>query len=154
MAFWKIDGLVVTPTTCCWSISSARLPDVIRLRDRSSSQIATPSSERRLSASVMEIASPTCRMSASALGCGDRFPGGFRDVLGSETELAEEHLAVGRSTEVLQRNNASGVPDEAVPGETDPGLDRDAGLHRGRQDAVPVPLDLLVEPLHARHGDD
>src|SRR6478735_7327059 len=105
MAFWKIDGLVVTPTTCCWSISSARLPDVIRLRDRSSSQIATPSSERRLSASVMEIPSPTCRMSASALSCGDRFPGDVGDVLGGESEFAEEHLGVGRGTEVLQRDD-------------------------------------------------
>src|SRR5690348_7114406 len=154
MAFWKIVGLVVTPTTCCWSISSARLPDVIRLRDRSSSKIATPSSERRFSASVMEIASPTCRISASALGCGDRFPGDVRDVLGSEAEFTEEDLAVRRSTEVLQRNNASRVPDEPVPGQTDTGLDRDARLHRRRQDAVPVPLVLLLEPLHARHGHD
>src|SRR4051812_11679413 len=125
MAFWKIDGLVVTPTTCCWSISSARLPDVIRLRDRSSSQIATPSSERRLSASVMENASPTCRMSASALGGGDGFPGLGGHILGSEAELLEEHLAVGGSPEVLQGNDATGVPDEAVPGQTDTGLDRD-----------------------------
>src|SRR5690348_7402129 len=116
MAFWKIVGLVVTPTTCCWSISSARLPDVIRLRDRSSSQIATPSSERRFSASVMENASPTCRISASALGCGDRFPGGGCDVLGSEAELAEKDLAVRRSTEVLQGNDAARVSDEPVPG--------------------------------------
>src|SRR6478735_2386393 len=129
MAFWKIDGLVVTPTTCCWSISSARLPDVIRLRDRSSSQIATPSSERRLSASVMEIASPTCRIRASALGRGQGFPRGGGHVLGGEAELLEEHLGVRRRTEVLQRDDAAGVSHVLLPGQADPGLDRDPGLH-------------------------
>src|SRR6478735_5366282 len=131
MAFWKIDGLVVTPTTCCWSISSARLPDVIRLRDRSSSQIATPSSERRLSASVMEIPSPTCRMWASALGRGEGFPGLGGHVLGGEAELLEQHLSVGGGTEVLEGDDAAGVPDVLVPGQADPRLDGDARLHGG-----------------------
>ena len=39
---WKIDGLVVTPTTLLVSISSCRLPDCSRSRDRSSSQTDTP----------------------------------------------------------------------------------------------------------------
>ena len=46
-AFWKMDGLVVTPTTFLSLMSSCRLPDSIRVRDRSSSQIETPESEVR-----------------------------------------------------------------------------------------------------------
>src|SRR5690606_22553392 len=141
-----------TPTTCCWSISSARLPDVMRLRDRSSSQIQTPYSQTRLSASVMEFPSPTCRVRAAALSSGERFPGDGAYVVGREAELLEQHLAVGRRTEVLQGHDAPGVPDVLVPGETDAGLHRDARPHGRRQDAVPVPLVLLLEPLHGRHG--
>ncbi len=44
----KIVGLVVTPTTCLSLISSARLPVSIRSRERSSSQMETPASERCL----------------------------------------------------------------------------------------------------------
>src|SRR5699024_11346629 len=46
MADWKIEGLVVTPTTLRVSISSRRLPELIRWRERSSSQMDTPASER------------------------------------------------------------------------------------------------------------
>ena len=48
-AAWKIDGLVVTPTTLRVAISSARLPDSIRSRDRSSSHTETPWAERAAS---------------------------------------------------------------------------------------------------------
>lgn len=44
-AFWKMDGLVVTPTTLSFLMSSSRLPDSMRVRDRSSSQMETPASE-------------------------------------------------------------------------------------------------------------
>ena len=44
----KIEGLVVTPTTELFLIRSARLPVSIRSRDRSSSQIETPASDRAL----------------------------------------------------------------------------------------------------------
>ena len=46
MADWKIEGLVVTPTTSRVAISSARSPEVIACRERSSSQIDTPASDR------------------------------------------------------------------------------------------------------------
>ena len=46
-AFWKMDGLVVTPTTFLSLMSSCREPDSIRVRDRSSSQIETPLSDVR-----------------------------------------------------------------------------------------------------------
>ncbi|SLI60611.1 Uncharacterised protein [Mycobacteroides abscessus subsp. abscessus] len=39
---WKIVGFVVTPTTPRVRTSSARLPDRMRSRDRSSSQTDTP----------------------------------------------------------------------------------------------------------------
>lgn len=48
MAAWKIEGFVVTPTTCWVAMSSARLPDSMRVRDRSSSQMETPSSDSDL----------------------------------------------------------------------------------------------------------
>src|SRR5688500_16558766 len=50
-AFWKIDGFVVTPTTCLSLTRSAGLPVRRRSRDRSSSQIETPAADRSASAS-------------------------------------------------------------------------------------------------------
>ena len=41
----KIDGFVVTPTTFFSAISFSRPPDVMRSRDRSSSQMLTPAAE-------------------------------------------------------------------------------------------------------------
>src|SRR5690606_40552490 len=46
IAAWKIEGFVVTPTTLRVASSSARLPVCRRLRERSSSQMETPASER------------------------------------------------------------------------------------------------------------
>ena len=46
MAFAKIVGLVVTPVTLREAISSARLPEEMRVRDRSSSQMLTPAAAR------------------------------------------------------------------------------------------------------------
>jgi hypothetical protein len=42
IAPWKIVGFVVTPLTLRVEMSSVRLPDVMRSRDRSSSQMLTP----------------------------------------------------------------------------------------------------------------
>ena len=47
LSLWKMDGLVVTPTTFLSLMSSCREPDSIRVRDRSSSQIETPLSDVR-----------------------------------------------------------------------------------------------------------
>ena len=46
IAAWKIDGFVVTPVTFRVEISSARLPESMRERDRSSSQMLTPAADR------------------------------------------------------------------------------------------------------------
>ncbi|SKS76439.1 Uncharacterised protein [Mycobacteroides abscessus subsp. abscessus] len=43
-AAWNIAGFVVTPTTLLVAINSARLPELSRSRERSSSQTATPAS--------------------------------------------------------------------------------------------------------------
>jgi hypothetical protein len=46
IAAWKIDGFVVTPETLRDEIRSARLPDAMRARERSSSQMLTPAAAR------------------------------------------------------------------------------------------------------------
>src|SRR5690349_12937119 len=106
MAAWKMEGLVVTPTTCLVSTSSARLPEAMRLRERSSSQMETPSSERRFRVTAVAVASVTViiflRAIGSTAGGGEGFPGGGGDVLGGETELGEQGVGVGGGTEVLQ----------------------------------------------------
>ncbi|SKZ51947.1 Uncharacterised protein [Mycobacteroides abscessus subsp. abscessus] len=48
-AAWKIDGLVVTPTTDLVSISSWSCPELIRSRDRSSSHTETPAADNSAS---------------------------------------------------------------------------------------------------------
>ena len=123
---------------------------MIRLRDRSSSQIATPSLGEALECVCHGIASPTCRaVSVSAAAAARDSRAASRPTFSAvKPNSRKSDLGVGRSAEVLQRNDASGVADEAVPGQADAGLDRDAGLHGRRQHAVPVPLVLLLEPLH------
>src|SRR4051812_16923218 len=79
------------------------------------------------------------------LGCG-------HSVLGGHTELAEEGLVVGRCTEVLDGDAATGVTDVRAPAEVDTGLDRHACLHGGRQNGLLVGVILLFEPLEARSG--
>ena len=44
IAAWKIDGFVVTPETLRDEIRSARFPEAMRARERSSSQMLTPAS--------------------------------------------------------------------------------------------------------------
>jgi hypothetical protein len=46
IAAWKIDGFVVTPDTSRVLMRSARLPESMRLRERSSSQMLTPAAAR------------------------------------------------------------------------------------------------------------
>src|SRR5689334_16291775 len=156
MAAWKMEGLVVTPTTWLVRTSSARLPDAIRLRERSSSQMETPSPLRRSRApTAVAVASVTVIIFFLAIGStaggGQGFPGGGGDVLGGETELGEQGLGVGGGAEVLEGDDASCVTREAVPRQADARLDRNAGLHRGRKDALAVLARLLLEPLHGRH---
>src|SRR3954470_24809915 len=113
MAAWKIEGLVVTPTTFLVSTSSARLPDSIRLRDRSSSQMETPSSERRLSAPAVAVTSVSVIIFFLAIGStmrgGEGVPGRGGDVLGREAELGEQGLGIGGGAEVFEGDDASCV---------------------------------------------
>src|SRR2546425_9368059 len=158
MAAWKMEGLVVTPTTLLFSTSSARLPDSIRPRDRSSSQMETPSSDRRLSAPAVAVASVTLIIFFLAVGStaggSEGFPGCGGDVLRGEAELGEQGLGVGGGAEVLEGDDASCVTCVAVPRQTDPGLHGDTGPHGRREDTLAVLPRLLLEPLHGRHRHD
>src|SRR4051794_22575517 len=149
MAPAKIVGLVVTPTTCLSLISSARLPVSIRSRERSSSQMETPASDRAWSRSVMV---PPWRgwwrrsargRDAVARGIGHRGRG--------DSELGVDALEVGRGAVVLDRDDPAVVTDDLTPALRDPGLDRDPRLHGGRDDGLAVGRLLSVEPLATRH---
>src|ERR1700761_10238 len=137
MAAWKIDGFVVTPTTCRPATSSARLPEVIRRRDRSSSQIDTPWSDRRPSASEAAVCSVTVIIFLVAFGScargGQRGAGRGGDVLGGEAVLGEQGPGIGGGTEVIEGDDPSCVTCEAVPRQIDARLDGDPGPHRRRQ---------------------
>ncbi len=50
-AAWKMAGLVVTPTTDLVLINSARSPEVMRSRERSSSHTETPAADSSASLS-------------------------------------------------------------------------------------------------------
>src|SRR3712207_2846481 len=149
----KIVGLVVTPTTRWVRDSSARLPVLSRSRDRSSSQTATPASER-VSSGV--VARAVCVLVTVVLLCawsswagrselvaglargrgrggarrggvprrgGDRLAGRQHHGPGGESELLVERLVGGRRAVVLERDGPAGVADDAVPGHRDAGLD-------------------------------
>src|SRR5687767_423952 len=98
MAFWKIVGLVVTPTTCLSRTRSARLSVDSRPRLMSSSQIATPASLSSRSESVCPRSeSVIVVLSAAGRAAGDgpdllegRVGGGDDPVTG-EAELLEQH---------------------------------------------------------------
>src|SRR5260221_5978087 len=94
MAFWKIVGFVVTPTTFFSAISDARLPLRRRSRLRSSSQIETPApdSVSRFLFVIVLLLFP----SRSSLDGGQRFPRRGLDRVGGEPELAEQRLEVRR----------------------------------------------------------
>src|SRR6476469_9816450 len=96
-AFWKIVGLLVTPTTCLVSMRSCRFPLRSRSRLMSSSQTETSWAERSASASLMVI----------SLGSGvlQRGMGGRDHPVGGETELLEQHIALGTRAEVLDRDH-------------------------------------------------
>src|SRR6476646_10166257 len=124
----KIVGLVVTPTTCLWSMRSWSRPLVISGRFRSSSQIETPCSDRAFSASVMSV--PSCSLDGVLRGGDDGF---CRDA-----ELAVDRLVVGRGAEVVDADDAPGVADVVAPAERHRGLDADPRTHRGREHLVAV----------------
>ena len=76
MAAEKILGLVVTPTTLELEISSASEPLSSRSRDKSSSQMDTPASDKSCSELIL-----VC------LSFGDGFLGGTCYILGGETKF-------------------------------------------------------------------
>src|SRR3954464_12138392 len=105
-------------------MSAARLPEAMRPRERSSSQIETPSSERRSSVPAVAVVSVVTVIifllaCGSTAGGGNRFPRGSGDVLGGEAVLGEQGLGVGGGAEVFEGDDASCVTDVAVPGQTD-----------------------------------
>src|SRR5215469_599362 len=73
MAFAKMVGLVVTPTTWSCSIRSARLPVTSRSRLRSSSQIETPTLLRSASALVIAtlLSAAGCSPASGHAGQGE-----------------------------------------------------------------------------------
>src|SRR3954466_14222615 len=120
-AAWKIDGLVVTPTTCWSRTRSARLPVSMRSRDRSSSQIETPASESCFRRSVMF---PSL-VGASVGGAPDAVLGRRGDGLGGDAELLVEAGEVGGRAVVLERDDPPAVAHDLAPALRHPGLHRD-----------------------------
>src|SRR3954453_6799446 len=108
-AFWKIVGLLVTPTTCLVSTSSCRLPVRRRSRLMSSSQIETSWADRSASGSdISELLRlrATSAVGADMLQCGGR---GRDHGVGGEAELLEQHGPVGARPEVLDGEHFAGV---------------------------------------------
>src|SRR3954467_12326368 len=136
-AFWKILGLVVTPTTCCSSRSFCSPPVVSRGRERSSSHTATPWAES--SASLSVIATPLLSSSVSGRvtgDCADLGQGGVglgHHVVRGEPELLEQDLGGSARSVVLDADRLAGVADDAVPAHPDAGLDAHPGLDAPRQ---------------------
>src|SRR5436190_3408857 len=128
MAFWKIVGLDVTPTTCLSRTSISRLPVTRRSRERSSSQIATPASVSCFKVSVTGVLlSVAGRGSPRRAHLRQRRVRRRHDALRGDAELLVEHLERRRRAEVLEGDGFPVVADEVAPAEGHCGLDRDAG---------------------------
>src|SRR5690349_10850395 len=139
-------GLEVTPTTWLFFTRSARLPVSSRSRERSSSQMDTPASARALRRSFMW----SLQMWGGSVGQGAQAVAGrVGDRLAGDVELLVDPGEVSRGAVVVDGDDAAVVADVLPPSLLDAGLDRDAGLDGGRQDALAVGLLLLLEPLEA-----
>src|SRR4051794_26311734 len=141
MAAAKIVGLVVTPTTCFSLISSARLPVSIRSRERSSSQMETPASERAWSRSVMvpPVGAWWSRgWRGSVLHAPQAVARGVGHGLTGDAELLVDAGVVGGRAVVLDRDDAAVVAHDLAPALGDAGLDGDPRLDGGRQDRLAV----------------
>src|SRR6185437_6723096 len=149
-------GLVVTPLTFRVRISSARLPVVIRPRERSSSQMLTPAAVS-CSVGVLIVLLGCSVPGCSAVRSADRRDRGARrvhDGVGGDAELLEQGLVVGGGAEVLDGDRTATVSDDAAPGEGYTCFDGDPGGDGCRQHMLPVRLVLLGEPLQRRRGHD
>src|SRR3954454_16251862 len=91
-AFWKMLGLVVTPTTCCSRRSLSSPPDVSRTRERSSSHTATPCAESSASLSVIAYLSIPGRVTGDLADLGQGGVGLGHHVVRGEAELLEKNL--------------------------------------------------------------
>ena len=138
MALAKIVGLVVTPTTDFSLMSSSRFPVSMRSRDRSSSQIETPASDRDFKRSFI-------------FGLPDAVVRGGHDGLRGDAELLVDAGEVRRGAVVLDRDDPAVVADDLAPALGDAGLDGDPRLDGQGDDGLAVRRVLLVEPLAARH---
>src|SRR5665648_56133 len=106
----KIVGLVVvTPLMLRVEIGFARFCEVIRFRERASSQMLTLLVTRAAVGAVTGC-SPGWRPSQAQGGSGR-----FCDGDGRHPELPEQGRAVGRGTEVLDRYRSSAVADDVAP---------------------------------------
>src|SRR5689334_19033561 len=107
----KMVGFVVTPTTYLSWTNAARLPVSMRSRDRSSSQIETPASDRAFRRSLM--GAPLVVRSTARRG--DAVVRGEDDVLGRHAELLVDPLVVGRGAVVVDRDDPAVVADVLAP---------------------------------------
>src|SRR3954454_23652501 len=154
MAFWKIVGLLVTPTTCFLWTSSCRFPVRSRSRLMSSSQMETPSSDSCANASLISCPlSVPCRSAPDATSALQGGVSSGHNVVRGEPELLEEHVALGARAEVVDRDDFAAVADDLPPTLRDAGFDAHPRLDVGRQHLLLVGRRLGPEPLDARHRD-
>src|SRR5699024_9591247 len=113
MAFWKMEGFVVTPTTPLPSMRSCRPPERSMSRLRSSSQTDTPDSASACTAAGL-VGSVLTRSSLCVLDGG---PGRLDDGRRSDAELRVEGGDVGGGREVVDAHALTGLADEVPPTE-------------------------------------
>ena len=148
MAFWKIVGLLVTPTTCWSSTRSLQVagPQPV------TTDVVEPDRDS-LGGEIGEYVGHV-EFPSGLAGAGEAGVRRGDDVIGGEAELLEQDVALGAGPEVLDADDLAGVADDLAPALRDRGLDADPGLDLGRDHLAPVGQLLRVEPLDARHRDD
>src|SRR3954451_698325 len=104
MAFWKMVGFVVTPTTCLSRMSAARVPVTSRSRDRSSSQIETPASLSCFNVSLLMaiLVSVAGGRTTCCAHLGQRGVRSRDRTVGGQAELLEQDLVRRAGAEVIQ----------------------------------------------------
>src|SRR3954462_3023040 len=133
MAFWKMLGLLVTPTTCRSRIRSARLPARSGSRLMSSSQTETAALLSWASGSDM-----IAPRSASVAGGRTLDGGGARearvrggdDPVGGQAELFVDDLGRRGCAEALDADPLAELADELPPSLCDCGFDGHPGPDR------------------------
>src|SRR5262249_12058875 len=160
----KMVGLEVTPTTCQSRIRSARFPVASRSRLMSSSHTDTPAADScsRMSSdcgfmACRSLSIPALSASVALRKLGN--PGQAAACRGRhpprrEPELLEQHLIVGRGTEVFQADTFPGIAGKCPPALGNARFDADPGPDPRREHLLLVGSLLRGEPFHARHRND